>query len=77
MSLTCGCCGTTENVNLEDSRTAYEPETPSRYQRLMFDDPLNDDPPDPNAPIPLCIDCAVNHHYYWDDRWQEFYNSRF
>lgn len=55
----------------------YATEAPTRYQRLMFEDPLNDDPPDPNAPFPLCRDCAADHHANWDERWQEFNSSRF
>lgn len=78
MSLVCLCCGDSEGVQLEDSRTCYHVETPrlGRYGRLGLDDPLNDDPPppsDPNAPIPLCRGCAKDHHDYWDERWAEYY----
>lgn len=73
----CLCCGSTEGVKLEDSRTCYVRLRPSRYERLMYDDPLNDEPPDPNAPILLCRGCAESHHSDWDAQWAEVYNSRF
>jgi len=47
----------------------------TRYDWLLLDDPLNGDPPDPNAPFPLCRDCAAEHHAQWDERWNEYYAS--
>lgn len=73
----CLGCDSTEGVQLEDSRTHYDLGPVTRYQRLMLDDPLNDERPNPNAPIPLCRDCAAEHHSQWDERWDEFYASRF
>ena len=75
--LVCECCGSTEGVQLESARTAYARDRTSRYERLMFDDPLNDDPPDPNAPFPLCRECAAEHHANWDERWAEYRGSLF
>jgi hypothetical protein len=73
----CECCGSTEGVELESSRTAYDPGPMTRYQWLQLDDPLNGKQPDPNVPLQLCRDCAAEHHAQWDQAWQEFYNSRF
>ena len=63
----CERCGSTEGVELEDSRTAYAPVTLSRWERLNLEDPVN--PPDLNAPVPLCRECAKEHHAYWDEMW--------
>ncbi len=68
----CECCGSTEGVELESARTAYVRRPPTRYERLGFDDPLNDEPPDPNAPLMLCRDCAAEHHASWDQVWSEY-----
>lgn len=76
----CARCEATEGVTLQDSRTMYYVPPLTRFQRLLFDDPINEegaDPrPDPNAPVPLCPDCAVEHHQHWDDLWREVYYSR-
>lgn len=66
----CERCGTTRGVELEDSRTAYPAETLSRWERLTLDNPLS--PPDPNAPVPLCRECAKKHHEYWDEMWDMY-----
>jgi len=71
----CDRCGAEEGVELEDSRTCYERPVPTRYERLLQDDPLGP-APDPNAPIPLCRECAIGHHAYWDEMWNEYYASR-
>jgi len=71
----CVCCGSTDGVQLEAARTAYHREAATRYERLMFEDPVNDIPADPNAPIMLCRDCAAEHHENWDMVWSDFYAS--
>lgn len=50
----CAKCGTGFSVQLEDSRTMYNWEGEGE---------------DPNAPIPLCPQCAKEHHENWDDMW--------
>lgn len=57
----CMKCGSKEGVKLEDSRTQYEW------------DGIGEDP---NSPIPLCRECAKEHHEEWDERWQEYYSGR-
>lgn len=74
----CIACGAIEGVELESSRTMhYVPlRRVSRYERLKLDDPFFDDPPappDPNAPIRLCRECAEEHHSNWDECWAAFY----
>lgn len=70
----CAHCGTTEGVKLEDSRTQYPPMKYSFWAAVMYDD---DKLPDPNAPIPLCRECAVEHHEHWDEQWRDFYWGQF
>jgi len=53
----CMRCKTTEGVKMESSRTAYHTDLP-------FDHPDN-----PNADVPLCPDCAEEHHEFWSDMW--------
>lgn len=65
----CAQCGATEGVLLEDARTAYVAPERDVYDRLRDDG----DPPDPNAPIPLCRACAKAHHAYFDEVWAEYY----
>jgi len=65
----CERCGSTEGVELEDSRTAYVEPDYSLWIAVMYDDK----PPDPNAPSPLCRECAREHHAYWDEQWAEYY----
>jgi len=50
----CCHCGSTVEVLLESSRTAYCWDGKGK---------------DPNAPMPLCRECAKEHHAYWDDMW--------
>lgn len=76
MNPECARCGSQEGVQFEDSGTAYVTPPCGRYERLCLDDPLNGDPPDPNAPIPLCRPCAKDHHDYWDAMWEEYNLSR-
>ena len=52
----CTHCGTKKDVTLESSRTAYYWDGKGK---------------DPNAPIPLCPPCAVEHHQHWDDMWDQ------
>lgn len=63
----CEHCGSTEGVELEDSRTCYASVERSRYERLCLEDPL--DPPDLNDPVLLCRECAAMHHEFWDEMW--------
>jgi len=79
--LVCARCGSTEGVEMESSRTAYEPEDFTRYTLLLLDDPL--DPPDrlarlcaANPDIPYCRECAVEHHGWWDEEWAGVYASQ-
>lgn len=37
---------------------------------------LKDNPNDPNRMQLLCRTCAIMHHEYWDDMWQEYYSGR-
>jgi hypothetical protein len=64
----CAQCGAAKGVELEDARTNYIPEVPDVFDRLRDDG----DPPDPNAPLPLCRACAKAHHEYFDDVWREY-----
>jgi hypothetical protein len=74
---TCERCGSTEGVELEDSRTMYEPKVYSRYELLMLlDDPLVDEPEDPNRPWLLCRECAKEHHEYWDEMWDMYRSNQ-
>lgn len=57
----CNHCGSREGVAFEDSRTCYSP---------------TEENPFPNASIPFCRECAVEHHEYWDDMWAEYYYDR-
>lgn len=50
-----------ETVKLESSRTQYHTDLPW------------DHPDNPNADIPLCRECAKDHHAHWDDMWNEYY----
>ncbi len=70
----CYGCGSHSEVTLQDARTAYEKPRLTALERLEYDalEPL----PDPNATIPLCPDCAEEHHQHWDDMWAEYYASR-
>jgi hypothetical protein len=69
----CTRCGTTNGVELEDSRTAYSQPDLDIFDRLMLD---GEPPPDPNAPVLLCRPCAKEHHEYWDEMWDEYNRGR-
>lgn len=69
MSLNCLRCGITEGVELESSRTMY----PSRPPLTWLERVADVEPEDPNAPIPLCRECAVEHHSEWDETWAQYY----
>jgi hypothetical protein len=60
----CENCGTTDMVELEDSRTCYTHGT------------IDDGPEDPNRRVALCRDCAKEHHDNWDAMWSDYYGSR-
>ena len=30
---------------------------------------------DPNHPLPLCRECAEEHHEQWDDQWADYYGG--
>lgn len=66
----CLCCGASDGVELESSRTAYSRPALTRWDRI-----LEETPPDPNAPIPLCRPCAETHHAEWDAVWREYYSG--
>lgn len=68
--MVCHYCGSSEKVQLENSRTAYSREPYTLWMALIYDDK---EVPDPNAPIPLCRNCAVEHHQHWDSMWQDYY----
>jgi hypothetical protein len=60
----CENCGSTEGVELEDSRTCYTHGT------------SDDGPNDPNRRVGLCRPCAKEHHEHWDSMWADYYGSR-
>lgn len=61
----CIACNTTQGVKLEPSRTQYD----TMYPRTRFERILDPEPEDPNIDIPLCRDCAEEHHHHWDEMW--------
>ena len=67
----CAHCGATDGVQLEPSRTIYHYEIPppNVWDHLLERKP--DLPPDPNADVWLCRECAEEHHRYWDDMWDQ------
>ena len=60
-SLACLRCYSTDGVEMENSRTQYH-----------FEGDQNS-PDNPNAPVPLCRACAIDHHEYWDSMWGDYY----
>lgn len=59
----CECCGhTTRTVTMEDSRTMYDWDGVGE---------------DPNRAKALCSMCAIEHHEYWDDMWDQYYQGGF
>jgi hypothetical protein len=56
----CLNCGSAEGVEMESSRTMYHWEGEG---------------PDPNRPLPLCRECAKEHHENWDDQWSDYYGG--
>jgi hypothetical protein len=65
LGFTCIACNTTEGVRLEPSRTQYD----TSYPRTRFERILDPEPENPNIDIPLCRDCAEEHHHHWDEMW--------
>jgi len=63
-------CGSREGVKMESSRTMYEVPVPTRFDRVLEEIPL-----DPNRDIPLCRDCAEEHHRHWSEMWDMYYSS--
>lgn len=63
-TLSCVRCESTEGVKLEDSRTMYH-----------FDGKIGSED-DPNRPIPLCRECAAEHHEHWDSMWADYYSDK-
>jgi hypothetical protein len=61
--LACDRCGSTEGVEMESSRTAYNIPPKTYWDHL-----LEQEPEDPNTPVPLCRE-------FWDAQWSEYYNS--
>ena len=70
----CERCQSEEGVKAIPAMTAYHPTPLSRWKRLMLDNPL--DPPDPNADVYLCPDCAQDHVEYWTEMWDEYNRGR-
>ena len=77
----CGNCGASEGVQWESSDTAYH--TPTIYdqphsvwrQLLINCGVYYLDPEDAyaNCPIAYCRECALEHHAYWNEMWDEYY----
>lgn len=72
--LACDVCGATVGVEMESARTCYAVEPKPAFTRLGWDDPF--EAPDPNSDIPLCRECAAQHHEWWDAQWEEFHASQ-
>ena len=78
----CSHCGTSEGVQLEDSRTACAAPEITYFDFLLGeDDGLTDSDAirealDPNKPIPLCRVCLKQHTEFWDAMWEEYYASQ-
>jgi len=53
----------------------YGPEVQLESSRTMYD--WDGKGLDPNADVPLCINCAEEHHKYWDERWNDYYQGRY
>lgn len=70
--LVCRGCDTTLDVQMEASRTMYDPGPLTFWEAILLD---GEDRPDPNADIPLCRECAVDHHANWDEMWSMYYSS--
>jgi hypothetical protein len=51
----------------------YERPTLNFWQKLLLEDGGLGQPPDPNADLFLCRDCAADHHANWDEVWREYY----
>jgi hypothetical protein len=48
----------------------------TKYERIsLLNDPLLDEPEDPNRSVMLCRECAAEHHAYWDERWSEYQSN--
>ncbi len=62
-SLACDRCLSTQGVAMEGSRTMYH-----------FEGEIGS-PDDPNRPVPLCRDCAREHHEFWDEMWNGYYGG--
>lgn len=71
----CLHCDSTEGVKLEDSRTLYALPDRNRFEKVV-EDALFTEREDPNADIPLCRECALDHHEYWTEMWREYYSSQ-
>lgn len=63
-TLRCLECDSIVGVKMESSRTCYHW------------DGSADSPDNPNRPIPLCRDCAEEHHAHWDYMWRDYYAGR-
>lgn len=71
-SMVCSRCGSAEKVMLEESRTMYD-RSKNDFWDFVMDGVLDEDP---NAPVPLCRDCAQMHHDWWDEQWAEYNSGR-
>jgi hypothetical protein len=70
--LKCAACESPDGVQMESSRTCYEPPKKTIWHHVK-----DVEPEDPNADIPLCGACATKHEEYWDEMWHDYYSSRF
>lgn len=68
MTLKCWACESIDGVQMESSRTAYQ-----LPDKTLWDHIKDVEPENPNADIPLCRACAVEHHSEWDEHWNEYY----
>lgn len=60
----CEHCHSLLGLRLETSDTSY-------HWDGAWDDPL-----DPNRERLFCRSCAVDHHEYWKEMWDDYYRSR-
>ena len=71
----CEHCGEHRGVSWISSMTAYDRSTSylNAWQLVLR---YAEDPPDPNRPLALCLNCADDYTSYYKERWDEYYGSR-
>jgi hypothetical protein len=57
--------------------TAYARPRLNAWTRLLLEDELLGEPPDPNQDPILCDDCAEDYRSYWQEMWDEYNASRY